>query len=81
MDTLNIASSVTSLLKKYPTFTTDFIENILGLDIDSLLIPGNAQDRAVRLFIHDYRSVKDSSDLIFKSFKNEADEIKKGCNM
>jgi len=78
MDTVNISSSITGLLKKYPTFTPDFIENILGLDIDSLLIQGDAQERAVRLFIRDYSSVKDSSDSIFKSFKNEADEIKKG---
>jgi hypothetical protein len=78
LDTVNIAPSITNLLKKYPKFTPDFIEKILGLDIDSLLIPGNAQDGAVRLFIYDYRIVKDSSDLIFKSFNNEADEIIKG---
>src|SRR6185312_4888824 len=72
IDTTNVASSINSLLKKYPKFTPDFIENILGLDMDSLLIPGNPQDRAVRLFIRDYSPVKDSSDLIFKSFKNVA---------
>ena len=77
MDTMNIASSINSLLKKYPKFTPDFIENILGLDMDSLLIPKNAQDRAVRLFIHDYRVIKDSSDLIYKDFSNETKEIKK----
>ncbi|MEP6926974.1 MAG: hypothetical protein ABI834_05020 [Ginsengibacter sp.] len=78
IDTMNIAPSITSLLKKYPKFTPDFIENILGLDMDSLLISGNSQDRAVRLFIHDYRPVKDSCDLIFKNFNRETDEIKKG---
>jgi hypothetical protein len=77
IDTMNIASSITSLLKKYPKFTGEFIENILGLDMDSLLIPGNSQDSAVRLFIHDYRPVKDSSDVVFKAFGRETDEIKK----
>src|SRR5664279_1996767 len=66
MDTMNIAAAINSLQKKYPKFTPDFIENVLGLDMDSLLIPGNAQDSAVRLFLHDYRFVKDSSDLIYK---------------
>ncbi len=78
IDTTHIATSFTALLKKYPNFTIDFIENILGLDVDSLLIPGNAQDSAVRLFIHDYTPVKDSSDLLFKNFDKETDEIKKG---
>ncbi len=77
MDTLNIAASINSLLRKYPKFTPDFIENILGLDMDSLLIPGNAQDSAIRLFIHDYSSVKDSSDLIYKNFSSVTDKIKK----
>lgn len=78
IDTMNVASSITILLKKYPHFTPDFVGNILGLDLDSLLIPGNAQDSAVRLFIHDYRRIKDSSDLIYKNFNKETDEIKKG---
>ncbi len=68
---------MTSLLQKYPKFTPDFVENILGLDMDSLLIPGNAQDNAIRLFIHDYRFVKDSSDLLYKDFGNETSDIKK----
>ena len=78
MDTLNIVPSITNLLKKYPHFTPGFVENILGLDIDSLLNPGNPQITAVRLFIHDYKPLKDSSDLIFKNFSNEAGEIKRG---
>jgi hypothetical protein len=51
IDTINIATSVKSLLKKYPRFTPDFVQNILGLDMDSLLIPGNAQDIAVLNFL------------------------------
>lgn len=78
MDTLNIAASINSLLKKYPKFTPDFVKNILGLDMDSLLIPNNPQGSAIRLFIHDYRSVKDSSDLLYRDFSKETNEIKKG---
>jgi hypothetical protein len=74
---MNIAGSVARLLKQYPHFTPDFIQNILGLDIDSLLIPGNLQERAVRSFIHDYRPIKHSSDLIFKNFDTESDQIRK----
>jgi hypothetical protein len=78
IDTLNVASSLTGLLQKYPKFIPGYIENILGLDLDSLLIPGNRQDSAVRLFIHDYGPVKDSTDLIFRNFNKETEEIKKG---
>ena len=76
IDTANVAASISGLLKKYPRFTPDYVENILGLDMDSLLIPGNAQDAAIRLFIHDYKPVKDSSDLIYKDFSKETDQIK-----
>jgi hypothetical protein len=78
IDTMKVASSINSLLKKYPKFTPDYIENILGLDMDSLLIPKNSQDSAIRLFIHDYRPVKDSADVMYKDLSNEVDEIKKG---
>lgn len=78
IDTMNIAASMKNLLAKYPKFTPDFVENILGLDVDSLLLPGNAQDSAIRLFIRDYRPIKDSSDLLYKNFDKVAAEIKKG---
>ncbi|MEO6220941.1 MAG: hypothetical protein ABIO81_10965 [Ginsengibacter sp.] len=78
MDTTSIAASMQQLLKKYPGFTPDFIENILGLDMDSLLIPLNAQENAVRLFIKDYMPIKDSADKIFGNFREESDEIKQG---
>ena len=78
MDTNNIASSIQKILKKYPRFTPDFIENIIGLDLDSLLIPLNAQGNAVRLFIKDYLPIKDSCDKIFRDFSKENDEIKQG---
>jgi hypothetical protein len=78
IDTLNISGSVAGLLKKYPGFTPDFIQNILGLDMDSLLIRGNAQEKAIRLFIHDYRFVKDSAELMYKDFSKQTAEITQG---
>src|SRR5674476_1153598 len=38
IDTVNVAESIKMILQKYPHFTPDFVENILGLDMDSLLI-------------------------------------------
>ncbi len=78
IDTLQVAASVHNLLRTYPKFTPDFFENILGLDMDSLLIANNAQDSAIRLFIHDYKSIKDSSDILYKNFDKETDAIKQG---
>lgn len=78
MDTMQIAESIKTLLKKYPDFLPDFIGNILGLDLDSLLIPGNPQHEAVCSFLHDYQPIKDSSDLLYKNFSKEADAIIEG---
>lgn len=76
MDTMKVAESMKSILKKYPDFLPLFTANILGLDLDSLLIPDNPQDKAIRMFIHDYTPVKDSSDLLYKNFSKETNEIK-----
>ncbi|MEO9003466.1 MAG: hypothetical protein ABI288_01965 [Ginsengibacter sp.] len=78
MDTTRIAESISILLKKYPDFLPDFIGNILGLDLDSLLISDNPQSQAIRSFLHDYQPIKDSSDLLYKNFTKEADAIVKG---
>ncbi|MEO9211294.1 MAG: hypothetical protein ABI208_09355 [Ginsengibacter sp.] len=78
IDTMKVAESMRLILKKYPDFLPDFIGNILGLDLDSLLIPGNSQDEAIRMFLRDYKSIKDSSDLLYKDFSKETDAIKKG---
>lgn len=78
MDTTRVAQSMKSILQKYPDFLPAFTANILGLDLDSLLIPDNPEARAVRMFIHDYMPIKDSADLIFKNFNKETETIKKG---
>ncbi|MFS8083254.1 MAG: hypothetical protein ACMG51_07365 [Ginsengibacter sp.] len=77
IDTNHIATSIQALIKKYPRFTPDFIESILGLDLDSLTIEGNGQAQAIKLFLHDYRSLKDSAELIYNDFSKESKEIKK----
>ena len=78
IDTNDIAGSLQALLRAYPRFTPDFIENIVGLDLDSLLEPRNAQDAALRLFLRDYRPLKDSCDVLYRSFDQEAGEIRQG---
>jgi hypothetical protein len=78
IDTSKVAESMKSILAKYPDFLPAFTANILGLDLDSLLVPNNVQDHAIRMFIHDYSPIKDSSDLLYKNFSKESDAIKKG---
>ncbi len=78
MDTTNISASLEKITQKYPGFSGDFIHNILGLDLDSM-IHGNAQQQfAVKKFICDYKPIKDSAEVIYKDFNKYSDEIKKG---
>jgi hypothetical protein len=77
IDTTKVAQSMKIILQKYPDFLPLFTANILGLDLDSLLIPNNRQSQAIRMFIHDYMPVKDSSDLLYKNFNKETESIKK----
>ena len=78
IDTNNVAVSVKAILEKYPDFLPLFTANILGLDLDSLLVPGNREDEAVRLFIHDYKPIKDSCDLLYPDFDKETAGIEQG---
>lgn len=78
MDTSNVAASMKVVLQKYPDFLPLFTANILGLDLDSLLLPGNKQDEAVRMFIHDYMPLKDSAELLYNNFNDENHSIEQG---
>jgi hypothetical protein len=78
MDTLKVAESMHSILQKYPDFLPLFTANILGLDLDSLLIPGNRETQAVRMFIHDYMPLKDSAEQLYSNFSNETNAIEQG---
>ena len=78
MDTTNIGTSLEKIMQKYPAFTGDFVYNILGLNLDSMIHGNNEQQSAVKQFIRDYMPIKDSVELVFKDFKKYSDEIKKG---
>lgn len=78
MDTTNVAQSINTILQKYPDFLPAFTANMLGLDLDSLLIPGNRQDQGVKMFIHDYTSLNDSAELLYKNFDDETKKIENG---
>jgi hypothetical protein len=76
MDTTNVDASLQQLHQKYPTFLQDFIFNILALppQPDS----GVAVNRGVLAFIKSYKPVKDSADIIFKSFDDVEKDVKRG---
>ncbi len=78
MDTTKVAESMKVVLQKYPDFLPLFTANILGLDLDSLLLPGNKEDAAIRMFIHDYTPLKDSAELLYNSFDKETKSIEQG---
>ncbi len=78
MDTTKVSESMKSILQKYPDFLPAFTANILGLELDSLLIENNPEAQAIRMFIHDYSPIKDSADLVYKNFDNQTEAIKKG---
>ena len=75
IDTSNVAVAMQSLQKEYPGFLPDFVNNILGLDIDSVLSPGNPQAEAIRIFLRDYKPLKDSADVLYKDFSVEQKEL------
>lgn len=79
IDTVDIAKSIASLQQKYPDFTRDYIENILGLSADSLAFPGSRHADALKLFLRDYRVIKDSSNKIFGDFSKQKAEIETAC--
>ena len=78
MDTANIGTSLEKIMQKYPGFTGDFIYNILGLNLDSMIHGNKEQQMAVKQFIRDYMPIKDSADVLYKDFKKYSGEIQKG---
>ncbi|MFT3749041.1 MAG: hypothetical protein QM768_12020 [Agriterribacter sp.] len=75
IDTNNIPASFPLLQQKYPVFFADFIQNILGLSVAE---GGGKADSAIKLFLRDYRVVKDTADKIFAGFTKIENEIKQG---
>lgn len=78
IDTTHLTTSLQNILQKYPHFAPDFISHLLGLQLDSVLENGSNQQAAVRLFIHDYKPVKDASDKLYKDFTQQESAIKSG---
>ena len=79
LDTNDLASGVIALEEKYPGFTRDYFENVLGLSADSVRIPGSGHLEALKLFLHDYRPLKDTADKIFGNFSEEKKELENAC--
>ncbi|WP_226805142.1 gliding motility lipoprotein GldB [Agriterribacter humi] len=75
IDTNNISAAMPALLQKYPVFLPDFIQHILGL---SLIDDGGKSDAAIKMFLRDYRLVKDTASKVFSNFTAIEDDLKKG---
>ena len=75
IDTNNIHKGISSLSGKYPVFINDYMSQILGFTAKS---HPDTLAKYVKLFIRDYRFVKDSADVMYKSFEPQLKEIKHG---
>lgn len=75
LDTNNISAGLVTLQKKYPSFLPDFIQHILGLSLEDT---GGKSDTAIRIFLRDYKLVKDTADKVFTGFTAIEENIKKG---
>src|SRR6266516_499812 len=64
IDTNHIFEGINRLQQLYPLFATDFFDNILGLNADSVMMKGSAQAGSVKAFLRDYRFLKDSADKV-----------------
>ena len=64
MDSERILPSLQQLYAKYPSFFSDYLQNILGLP--PITDTSVATVTAVRQFLSDYKPVKDSADHIFR---------------
>jgi hypothetical protein len=73
VDTNNISASLTKLQKYYPYFLSDFLFNILASPPN----PDSAM-RKVKMFVHDYKLIYDSTRQTFASLDKTTAEIKRG---
>jgi len=76
IDTNNVYHSLLALQRKYPGFLNDYVVKILGIPL--MPTPDTTVDRLIRKFISDYRPVKDTADVVFRSFDESARQIKEG---
>ena len=73
IDTNNIQPALTELQKKYPSFLNDFLYNILAVPPQ----PDSAAQK-VKMFLHDYKPIFDSSQLLFANTDKIQKEIERG---
>lgn len=73
IDTNNIQPALTELQKKYPSFLNDFLYNILAVPPQ----PDSAAQK-VKMFLHDYKPIFDSSQLLFANTDKLQKEIERG---
>ena len=73
IDTNNIQTALTNLQKKYPAFINDFLYNILAVPPQ----PDSAAQK-VKMFIHDYKLIYDSSNILFRNTEKIQKEIERG---
>ena len=73
IDTNNIETSVSKLQQEYGSFLNDFLYNIMVLPPQ----PDSVAQK-IKLFLHDYRFVYDSTQKKFSDFSDEFRQIKNG---
>lgn len=73
IDTNNIQPALTELQKKYPSFLNDFLYNILAVPPQ----PDSAAQK-VKMFLHDYKPIFDSSQLLFENTDKMQKTIERG---
>ncbi|MCO5238097.1 MAG: hypothetical protein M9933_17705 [Chitinophagaceae bacterium] len=74
IDTSNINAGLAVLHQKYPLFLPDYLQYILGLS------PGETgkSDSAIKIFLRDYKIVKDTASKIFSDFSKIEEQVKSG---
>jgi len=76
LDTNDLSHSLDALYRKYPGFSADFAQHILGLPPAA-----DSADKvmtAIKQFLHDYRPVYDSVEHKFPDLENAREEIRQG---
>lgn len=76
IDTTKSDESLQQLHQKYPTFTQDFLFNILALPPQ----PDSVKTLQAQLssFLRSYQPLKDSADKVFSNLDDVADQVKRG---
>ena len=75
LDTNRLDESVEALRVKYPQFTVDFVEQILGIPWGD---SGNMKYQALKQFLADYRPILAEAEKAAGDFSRHEQEIKKG---